>query len=606
MFFPTSWRSPEGLEFYVQYIADASGYRVLDSNAVPVTVFGVRADGNQGAFQPSKRRTVVATEEEAIIPEQDLQESIIPEQDLQESTIPEQDLEESIIAEEDLEESIIAEEDLEESIILEKDLEESIIAEEDLEESIIPEKDLQESIIPEQDLTASTMAETVVRKPVKILAKVPVRKIVKKLGKVTRRVTSRGRSFGSVGRSLGSVGRSFSSFGRSLGSVGRSLDSVVIPIVANGQIGNTDPEIVSTANLKPAVSAQSRPIGTIVSNEEHVESSPSDDLDIVKGSEPEIIIDIQLLETQSEDEGKDGTALVDESIIIKDENQVILPSETTTEIRRPALTSTPPLRNLPRQKHNLPKSRAPTQAIDLEDQVISSLDIAPAEVIPSVGNSPKVVSITPKITSDVEEQLIDEAVRVLAEMMKLNVIEHVPLQPNVADKPAITDDTVGESVDSSVQSADALPETTNLDEVRQDTNELLSEGKPEFDNAKLLEREPELLEREPELLEREPELIEREPELLEREPELLEREPELLEREPELLEREPELPEREPELPELEPELPGESIGSDQQTVIDSVDEANSLIDDLTVNEDTTEPETDIEIEVTTSLIPTA
>ena len=78
-------------------------------------------------------------------------------------------------------------------------------------------------------------------------------------------------------------------------------------------------------------------------------------------------------------------------------------------------------------------------------------------------------------------------------MMKLNVIDHDPLQLNVADKPAITDDTVGESVDSFVQSTYALSENTNLDEVRHDTNVLLSESKPEFENPKLLEREPELL-----------------------------------------------------------------------------------------------------------------
>ncbi|XP_069983791.1 uncharacterized protein [Penaeus vannamei] len=45
-----SWTSPEGEEFHVQYVADEDGYRVLESNAVPVNHDGMAADGNQGAF----------------------------------------------------------------------------------------------------------------------------------------------------------------------------------------------------------------------------------------------------------------------------------------------------------------------------------------------------------------------------------------------------------------------------------------------------------------------------------------------------------------------------------------------------------------------------
>ncbi|XP_064102158.1 cuticle protein 16.8-like [Macrobrachium nipponense] len=45
-----SWTSPEGEEFYVKYVADEDGYRVVDSNAVPVSHAGVKADGNQGSF----------------------------------------------------------------------------------------------------------------------------------------------------------------------------------------------------------------------------------------------------------------------------------------------------------------------------------------------------------------------------------------------------------------------------------------------------------------------------------------------------------------------------------------------------------------------------
>ncbi|XP_018027857.1 uncharacterized protein LOC108683086 isoform X2 [Hyalella azteca] len=45
------WRDNEGNEFFVTYVADDDGFRVLESNAVPATSGGVRADGNQGSFK---------------------------------------------------------------------------------------------------------------------------------------------------------------------------------------------------------------------------------------------------------------------------------------------------------------------------------------------------------------------------------------------------------------------------------------------------------------------------------------------------------------------------------------------------------------------------
>nr|XP_045597213.1 uncharacterized protein LOC123757534 [Procambarus clarkii] len=48
------WTSPEGVEYFVKYIADEDGYRVLESNAVPATADGVRADGAQGSFVSSE------------------------------------------------------------------------------------------------------------------------------------------------------------------------------------------------------------------------------------------------------------------------------------------------------------------------------------------------------------------------------------------------------------------------------------------------------------------------------------------------------------------------------------------------------------------------
>ncbi|XP_063883970.1 uncharacterized protein LOC135112945 [Scylla paramamosain] len=45
-----TWTSPEGETYFVKYVADDDGYRVLESNVVPVSADGVRADGAQGSF----------------------------------------------------------------------------------------------------------------------------------------------------------------------------------------------------------------------------------------------------------------------------------------------------------------------------------------------------------------------------------------------------------------------------------------------------------------------------------------------------------------------------------------------------------------------------
>ncbi|XP_037781222.1 cuticular protein 47Eg-like [Penaeus monodon] len=51
-----SWTSPEGDKFFIKYIADDDGYRIVESNAVPVTN-GVAADGNQGSFDSFEDRS---------------------------------------------------------------------------------------------------------------------------------------------------------------------------------------------------------------------------------------------------------------------------------------------------------------------------------------------------------------------------------------------------------------------------------------------------------------------------------------------------------------------------------------------------------------------
>lgn len=48
--FSIRWTSPSGHEYFVKYIADRNGYRVVDSNVLPITASGVRANGAQGSF----------------------------------------------------------------------------------------------------------------------------------------------------------------------------------------------------------------------------------------------------------------------------------------------------------------------------------------------------------------------------------------------------------------------------------------------------------------------------------------------------------------------------------------------------------------------------
>ncbi|KAG7170540.1 cuticular protein 47Eg-like [Homarus americanus] len=50
-----SWKSPEGVEYFVKYIADGDGYRIVESNAVPVNGEEA-ADGTQGSFLSSEEK----------------------------------------------------------------------------------------------------------------------------------------------------------------------------------------------------------------------------------------------------------------------------------------------------------------------------------------------------------------------------------------------------------------------------------------------------------------------------------------------------------------------------------------------------------------------
>ncbi|XP_045114092.1 larval cuticle protein III/IV-like [Portunus trituberculatus] len=56
-----SWISPEGQEFYVKYVADELGYRVLESNALPVSSWGATPDGHQGNLDPYYGEAQVAS-----------------------------------------------------------------------------------------------------------------------------------------------------------------------------------------------------------------------------------------------------------------------------------------------------------------------------------------------------------------------------------------------------------------------------------------------------------------------------------------------------------------------------------------------------------------
>ncbi|XP_042872988.1 uncharacterized protein LOC122253763 [Penaeus japonicus] len=59
-----SWTSPEGENFKVVYVADEDGYRVVESNAVPVNADGIAADGNQGSFTSEEGGEEEGEEEE--------------------------------------------------------------------------------------------------------------------------------------------------------------------------------------------------------------------------------------------------------------------------------------------------------------------------------------------------------------------------------------------------------------------------------------------------------------------------------------------------------------------------------------------------------------
>ncbi|KAB7500470.1 hypothetical protein Anas_01276 [Armadillidium nasatum] len=51
--FKENWTSPEGNKYFVRYVADKLGFRIIDSNVVPVSNAGVKVDGNQGSFVDS-------------------------------------------------------------------------------------------------------------------------------------------------------------------------------------------------------------------------------------------------------------------------------------------------------------------------------------------------------------------------------------------------------------------------------------------------------------------------------------------------------------------------------------------------------------------------
>merc|ERR1739838_564521 len=56
------WEDPLGNTHFVTYVADEDGYRVVDSDVVPATVAGVRADGNQGASNSGEDNSVESNE----------------------------------------------------------------------------------------------------------------------------------------------------------------------------------------------------------------------------------------------------------------------------------------------------------------------------------------------------------------------------------------------------------------------------------------------------------------------------------------------------------------------------------------------------------------
>ncbi|KAA0201320.1 hypothetical protein HAZT_HAZT006000 [Hyalella azteca] len=60
------WTSPEGTEFFVRYVADEFGYRVVESNALQRSAHGQLADGNQVLRTDDSKRSEVAMPREQI------------------------------------------------------------------------------------------------------------------------------------------------------------------------------------------------------------------------------------------------------------------------------------------------------------------------------------------------------------------------------------------------------------------------------------------------------------------------------------------------------------------------------------------------------------
>jgi len=56
------WEDDVGNTHFVSYVADEDGYRVVDSDVVPATGAGVRADGNQGASNSGEDNSVESPE----------------------------------------------------------------------------------------------------------------------------------------------------------------------------------------------------------------------------------------------------------------------------------------------------------------------------------------------------------------------------------------------------------------------------------------------------------------------------------------------------------------------------------------------------------------
>merc|ERR1719391_207448 len=109
-----SWLAPDGVEYFVKYIADNAGYRVIESNALPqapvvpddVDVAVVKAAAAEEEAAPAEEDAAVVEEEAPAEEEAAAEEEVVVEEEEEEGGEEEEEAaaEEEVVVEEEEEE----------------------------------------------------------------------------------------------------------------------------------------------------------------------------------------------------------------------------------------------------------------------------------------------------------------------------------------------------------------------------------------------------------------------------------------------------------------------------------------------------------------------